>query len=413
MGNMHGISRDKVSHVVVDESMIDDRVLVCFQWISHQNPNTDSFNVYSVYRFIEDCIQDYLEDKPDALSLKKLIKMICHSFVKKMLDSYLETEDIASFFSIILKASYAIMKKYDLEYWALKSILQFEDEDLRLDFYVISSILCVPLQSLLSLTNDAEDYLFSTCGITRNDIVKDIEILLEDDECFKMFMESCTLGDITAFKKFLIREEEYLSTDLADKLYWYLKEEINTKRMVSEKILLEIIQNFPEMTLVAMDYALMSNVMNEDCEPCFLVRVLKVISDYKNFYAFPYDLIKREALVNQEKHTFLWEDILDTSLIRFDGRTLNIISELLVHDFGISQEEVNSFIVTKTLQELEDIDSVMGLQCDYEGILSKLSNKIVYEIVETQIPALIDISKGRQGKYVWHKEETEGRIFYS
>ena len=95
-------------------------------------------------------------------------------------------------------------------------------------------------------------------------------------------------------------------------------------------------------------------------------------------------------------------------------RALKAIADMLVNDFGICQDDVISFLVGLTMDELNVVEE--GLRekdesPEYGYIVKQLSHPLVYEIVTIQMPALIELGKGLQGKYEWHKEETEVRIY--
>ena len=114
---------------------------------------------------------------------------------------------------------------------------------------------------------------------------------------------------------------------------------------------------------------------------CFILEILNKMADY----------VKYQSMVFNVKDN--WKDIINGIFYISDGCVLNEVSELLVDSFGVSKEELESYIEGKTWELLM---SVYGLgEMDYvqifDSVTRKLANKIVYDIVTSKAFGLYDL----------------------
>lgn len=391
----------------------------------------DEYNPMAMYEAMDQCLRDVLGEKCNPSDASCVLTMICKVITDEMLHpdwSEATEEGESLFFTVLLKAAYAISKDYDIPSVPfIKEIMKMEGSiwtsmDMSTVEAVVKPIYSMPLKALVSLTDDTDSLLLNACQISREEVVADVEEILKEDGIFDKFIYYPS--DFAALKEFLIREKIYLSdASIEDHLFTYLEDGVNEREVLSTQVLLEMLESFPEMVKEILTYALYSCVgINykykgvQDGDE-ILFDVLSCIKDYSEYVALPFELKKCMSVLmvshDAWMNDWLWEDILYTVFYSFDGNTLKEVDDILVNDFGIDQEAVTCYLTKLTMHDLQVIEEQLQEATKehlFSHVISQLSHPLVYQIVDIQMPALIELTKGMHGRFEWHKEEAESRI---
>lgn len=422
--------------VVVTEDNVRCALLENLSKLGTNRSYSDEFTPTNLYSWMDECMTSMLGENVFPPDASDVLTMICKVMTQEIFQpDYMWSlpEEESYFFTILLKASYAIACDYHIPTVPfINSILQMEGESWGVIFdspyYTAKPVFYLPLKALVSLTDDTDSLLLDACEIKREEVVKDVEEVMKDTAAFHHFIHYCMEEDFSALKEFMIREKNYLSDDfIADQLFEVFEKSLVDMRYMSPRILLEMLENFPEMVKEILTYVLLSNIcfndnncksnnqkIDLDVREESLFDVLNCIKDYQKYASLPFKMGECPAVIVDLENKWIWEDLLYTVFYSFDGTALKAIADMLVNDFGICQDDVISFLVGLTMDELNVVEEELREKDEspeYGYIVKQLSHPLVYEIVTIQMPALIELGKGLQGKYEWHKEETEVRIY--
>lgn len=118
-----------------------------------------------------------------------------------------------------------------------------------------------------------------------------------------------------------------------------------------------------------------SELLDEDTS--MVVYLLRKMADYTKYQSIEFPIVKT-----------LWKNILEEIMFRSDfGCELNEAEDLLIHVFGISEDEVKEYIFKSTYQMIGDMqhDST-----DAYFLAKMLCNKCAFDVIEEYNPHFID-----------------------
>ncbi len=205
---------------------------------------------------------------------------------------------------------------------------------------------------------------------------------------FDAFLKSASYDSVKFLKK-LENEGFFIAGNILDKKA--RSGEITYEYMDAVEI---VALQYPELRSDMYNSILLS-LLNSTLEEMLFVEQFGVAETF-SYYILEIlnkmaDYVKYQSMVFNVKDN--WKDIINGIFYLSDGCVLNEVSELLVDSFGVSKEELESYIEGKTWELLM---SVYGLgEMDYvqifDSVTRKLANKIVYDIVTSKAFGLYDL----------------------